>query len=377
MELDLSAEQLLLQDTVRQLCENCFPLTALRRIETDPDGLDRTFWTQLCEIGVPSMPIAAEHGGLGMGMLDTALVFEQLGRQLATTPLLTSSLTAASLLASSEQTKRRDHWLGLIGQGGIVSVAADEPDGSLHIAETRTSFERTSDRIRLSGVKHFVPFASIAEGFLVLALDATSGKPALVMIPRDTSGITIRRQENLATEPYFRIEFADVERPTDDVLVMHDFQEHWRKTTARAYIAMAAQAVGAARHTHEISLRYSKEREAFGQPIGGFQAIAHYLADGIVEIEGCQTLFHQAAWLHDQGLSFEAAAAMAKLQAGAMFRRISAMTIQIHGGLGYTTEADPQLFFRRAKQWQLLNGDDSFLEDEIARLTIDTAFADV
>jgi alkylation response protein AidB-like acyl-CoA dehydrogenase len=68
---------------------------------------------------------------------------------------------------------------------------------------------------------------------------------------------------------------------------------------------------------------------------------------------------------------------MAKLQAGAMFRRISAMTIQIHGGLGYTTEADPQLFFRRAKQWQLLNGDDSFLEDEIARLTIDTAFADV
>ncbi len=377
MELDLSAEQHLLQDTVRQLCETRFPLTALRRIETDPDGVDRTFWAQLTEIGVPSMPIATEHGGLGMGMLETALVFEQLGRQLATTPLLTSSLTAASLLASSKSSERREDWLALIGQGRIISVATDEPNGSPHIAEAQTSFERISNHIRLAGVKHFVPFASISEGFLVAAMDQSSGMPAFVMVPHNTPGVTIRPQTNLATEPYFEIELAGVERPIDDVLVAHDFHSEWQRVAARAYIAAAAQAVGAARHAHEISLRYSKEREAFGQPIGGFQAIAHYLADGIVEIEGCQTLFHQAAWLHDEGLPFEAAAAMAKLQAGAMFRRISAMAIQIHGGLGYTTEADPQLFFRRAKQWQLLNGDDSFLEDEIARLTIDTVTADV
>ena len=86
---------------------------------------------------------------------------------------------------------------------------------------------------------------------------------------------------------------------------------------------------------------------------------------------------HQAAWFHDQGQPFAAAAAIAKLQGCAMFRRVSALAIQIHGGIGYTSEADPQLFFRRAKQWQLLNGDDAFLEDEIARLTIDPAPAHV
>ena len=69
----------MLQDTVRQLCESRFPLTALRRIEADPAGLDRAFWTQLCELGVPAMPIAPDHGGLGFGMLETCLLYTSTG----------------------------------------------------------------------------------------------------------------------------------------------------------------------------------------------------------------------------------------------------------------------------------------------------------
>ncbi len=375
MELGLSEEQRMLQDTVRQLCESRFPLTTLRRTEADPAGLDRAFWTQLCEIGVPAMPIAPDHGGLGFGMLETALVFEQLGRQLAITPLFTSSLVAAALLAASGDAALRDHWLAEIAQGAIVAVAATEPGGSL--AHCSSRFDRTPDGIRLSGVQKFVPFASIASVLLVIARDSASGAPAAMLVPRDTPGITIRHQANLASEPYFEATFTQVALPAANLLAIDDLPQLWRDVSARGHIALAAQAVGAARHAHEISLAYAKTREAFGQPIGGFQAIAHYLADAIVEIEGCQTLFHQAAWFHDQGQPFAAAAAIAKLQGCAMFRRVSALAIQIHGGIGYTSEADPQLFFRRAKQWQLLNGDDAFLEDEIARLTIDPAPAHV
>ncbi|MBY8823580.1 acyl-CoA dehydrogenase family protein [Sphingomonas colocasiae] len=373
MELGLSEEQRLLQDTVRQLCESRFPLTALRRTEADPAGLDRAFWAQLCDIGVPAMPIAPEQGGLGFGMLETALVFEQLGRQLAITPLFTSSLVAAALFAASGDALPRDQWLAEIAQGAIVAVAMTEPGGSPDIARCTSRFDRTSDGIRLSGVKHFVPFASIASALLVIARDSAGGAPAALLVPRDTPGVTIRHQANLATEPYFEITFTGAMLPAENLLAIDDLPGIWREISARGHIALAAQAVGAARHAHEISLAYAKTREAFGQPIGGFQAIAHYLADAIVEIEGCQMLFHQAAWFHDQGLAFEAAAAIAKLQAGAMFRRVSALAIQIHGGIGYTSEADPQLFFRRAKQWQLLDGGDAYLEDEIARLTIDPA----
>lgn len=367
----------MLQDTVRQLCESRFPLTTLRRTEADPAGLDRAFWTQLCEMGVPAMPIAPDHGGLGFGMLETALVFEQLGRQLATTPLFTSSVVAAALLAASGDAALRDHWLAEIAQGAIVAVAATEPGGLSDIMHCSSRFDRTPDGIRLSGVKQFVPFASIASALLVIARDSASGAPAAMLVPRDTPGITIRRQANLASEPYFEVAFTGVAVPAANLLAIYDLLQLWHDVSARGHIVLAAQAVGAARHAHEISLAYAKTREAFGQPIGGFQAIAHYLADAIVEIEGCQTLFHQAAWFHDQGQPFAAAAAIAKLQACAMFRRVSALAIQIHGGIGYTSEADPQLFFRRAKQWQLLNGDDAFLEDEIARLTIDPAPAHV
>ncbi|MGV3481572.1 MAG: acyl-CoA dehydrogenase family protein [Sphingobium sp.] len=373
MELGLSEEQHLLRDTVRQLCESRFPLTALRRIETDPAGLDRVFWAQLCDIGVPAMPIAPEQGGLGFGMLDTALVFEQLGRQLAVTPLFTSSLIASALLAASDDAAPRDHWLAEIAQGAIVAVAATEPGETPDIAHCASRFDRAPDGIRLSGMKHFVPFASIASALLVIARDEESGEPAALLVPRDAPGVTIRHQANLATEPYFEVTFSGVTLPTENLLAIDDLPRRWREISARGHIALAAQAVGAARHAHEISLSYAKTREAFGQPIGGFQAIAHYLADAIVEMEGCQALFHQAAWLHDQGLAFEAAAAIAKLQAGAMFRRVSALAIQIHGGIGYTSEADPQLFFRRAKQWQVLDGGDAVLEDAIARLTIDPA----
>src|SRR5690606_20784333 len=134
-----------------------------------------------------------------------------------------------------------------------------------------------------------------------------------------------------------------------------DISLPWRDTMFAALVPLAARAVGAARHIHDISVAYARERQAFGRPIGGFQAIAHDLAEAAVAIEGCRTLVHQAAWLHDRGRPFQAIAAMAKLQACSMFRRVSALGVQVHGGIGYTVEADPQLFYRRAKQWQILD----------------------
>ena len=109
-------------------------------------------------------------------------------------------------------------------------------------------------------------------------------------------------------------------------------------------------------------------REAFGKPIGAFQAIAHSLADVAVEVAGCRMLVRQAAWAKDSGHAFHRLAAIAKLQACEMFRRAAAVTIQVHGGMGFTTDADPQLFFRRAKQLQLLDWDTDFLEERIVEM---------
>ena len=178
-------------------------------------------------------------------------------------------------------------------------------------------------------------------------------------------------QRNLAAEPHSLLRFERVVVPSARALLGGaDIWDHWQRVMFGGIIPLAAQAVGAANRVHEIAVAYSKERHAFGRAIGGFQAIAHYLADAIVAIEGCRTLVHQAAWARDKGLPFHALAAMAKLKAGAMLQQTSALAIQVHGGLGYTTAADPQLFFRRAKQWQVLNWDESCLEGHIADLCL-------
>lgn len=379
MELAFSNEQILLQDTVRQLCHDMFPLNALRKVEASVDGFPSAFWRALCEMGVPGISIPAEHGGLGMGLLETALVYEELGRQLVPTPHFTSCVLSAGILANSGTTSQCKAWLpGIVSGTSILTMGVMEPGSGFDVRKVATSFTQTAGKIAIHGNKHFVPFASISDYIIVLGRHAQSGKIGAAVVPRDSQGMHVIKQANLASEPYFSIEFDNVRIPPDHLLVGHSaIEELWEGTMQRGLVLLAAQAVGAARNVHAISTEYAKQREAFGRPIGGFQAIAHYLADAIVEIEGCATLVHQAAWLHDNDRPFAAIAAMAKLQCCSMFRRVSAIGIQVHGGLGYTTEADPQLFFRRAKQWQLLNWDETFLEDIIAHLTLDTVGPDV
>lgn len=379
MELGLSEEQTLLQDMVRQLCEDRFPLETLRQVEAEPDGFPRSFWQNLCELGVPGISIAERFGGLEMGMLEAALVHEQLGRHLVPTPHFTSSILAAEILTKSGDEAACSRWLPTIADASrIMSVASGEPGSGFDIGNCSAKFDMHGGTVRLNGTKDFVHFATVSDEFLALGHFGESGAVAAAVIPRDAPGVSINGQTNLAMEPYFGVTFNDVLVPDGGLLSAGgDITDAWQGAMYRGLITLAAQAVGAARRIHEISTAYAKEREAFGRPIGGFQSIAHYLADALVEIEGCQTLVYQAGWLHDNGRPFEAAASIAKLQACAMFRQVSALGIQVHGGMGYTTEADPQLFFRRAKQWQLLNWDDAYLEDQIALLTIDREAADV
>ncbi|MBC2778964.1 acyl-CoA dehydrogenase family protein [Parasphingopyxis marina] len=373
MELGLSEEQALLQETLRQLCEDRFPLEALRRTEAEEDGFPREFWDTLCELGVPGIAIAERFGGLGMGLLECALVHEQLGRFLVPTPHFVSSILAAEVIARSGEESWLSLWLPGIADGSHIMTVATLESGVGHdLSAMGAELTPLDEGARLSGTKHFVPFASVADDLLVLARNPKTGAVTAAIVPREAEGVSIRRQESLATEPCFEIAFDDVVVGADRILSGDaDIGAAWHGAMCTGLVVLAAQAVGAAQHIHEISTAYAKEREAFGRPIGGFQAIAHYLADAIVEIEGCRTLVYQAAWRRDNGRAYQSAAAIAKLQACAMFRRVSALGIQVHGGLGYTIEADPQLFFRRAKQWQLLNWDDAFLEEEIARLTID------
>ena len=131
-------------------------------------------------------------------------------------------------------------------------------------------------------------------------------------------------------------------------------------------ILLAAQAVGGARQALDMTVQYAKDRRQFDKPLGAFQAIAHYLADASTRVDGAQTLVWEAAWARDAGEPIDRLAPMAKLYAGETYRDVTAMAVQVFGGVGFTVDFDIQLYFRRAKALQLNYWDDRFLEELIA-----------
>jgi alkylation response protein AidB-like acyl-CoA dehydrogenase len=170
----------------------------------------------------------------------------------------------------------------------------------------------------------------------------------------------------MANEKLFAVDFGETVLNAQDVLLAEDVEHAWDHAMLEGLLALSAQSVGGALQILETTIAYAKEREQFGRPIGAFQSIAHYLADAATEIQGVRYLAYQACWALDNGLPFSKLALMAKLQCNAVFRRTAVTAVQIHGGMGFTLEADPQLYYRRAKSQQLQYWDPMYLEERIA-----------
>jgi alkylation response protein AidB-like acyl-CoA dehydrogenase len=136
-------------------------------------------------------------------------------------------------------------------------------------------------------------------------------------------------------------------------------------------VLLAAQAVGGARYALEITTQYAKDRQQFDKPLGAFQALAHNLADTVTNLDGAEQLVHEAAWAGASGRSLNSLAPMSKLFACRTFRDITAMAQQIFGGIGFTLDFDIQLYFRRAKQQQVMWSNDRTLEDAVAAALLD------
>ncbi|MCH2171404.1 acyl-CoA dehydrogenase family protein [Myxococcota bacterium] len=321
MDLRPSEQQRAVCDGVSDFLDK--EVTPERVRDAEPMGFDAGVWRGLADMGVPTLGVSEELGGMGAGLLDLALVAEAIGAHLTPAPILETQVSLRAV-------ERVD--AGLAGQ-----MRAGVEDSSLSSS--------LALRPARQGVFELVPGGAVST--YVVGLDGEE----LVCIEADPPGAT-GLLSNFGDAP-----LAHRQSDGGSRTVLARGQEargqfdaaldEWRVLTAAALVGLGSRAV-------DLGVEYARSREQFGVPIGSFQVVAHRLADVATEIEGAQLLVHEAAWAVDEGRADAAElACMAYLFACESGQHAAAESLHFHGGYGFTLEYDIQLFHRRAKAWSL------------------------
>jgi alkylation response protein AidB-like acyl-CoA dehydrogenase len=307
-------------------------------MESD-SGHDAELWRELSELGVQGLLVPEALGGAGLELLDLALAAEELGYAATPGPFLGAAMATAALLASGEAAAQK-RWLPEIAAGtALATFAFGEDDCAWDAGQTTTTCERGA----LSGRKTLVPYASVADAIVVVAVEA--GEPGLWLVERGAPGMTVTSYTGIdMTRRLDQVTFAGTparplargRRPID-------------RARDAGLILVAADAYGGSRRCLDMTTEYALTREQFGQIIGAFQAVKHQLADLATEIEPSLSLWWYAAHAFDHiQEQSERHAALAKAHLADLYDRATRVATELHGGIGFTWEFDLHLWFRRA-----------------------------
>ena len=365
MNFDFSDEQKLLREQARRLLAEKCPPRAVRAVLESDAGYDRALWKSIAEMGWLGTAIPEAYGGLGFGALELCVIAEELGRVLAPVPFSSTVCLFAEtlMLAGSEEQKRR--YLPQLARGELVGTfARAERSGAVTPKSTRTSFRGG----RLSGTKIAVADAMAADAAIVLARtsDETGERAlSLVLVDLNAGGVTRTRQDSI--DPSRKRAALAFEAASAELLGLQG--EGWdlqKRILDRAAVTMAFEQVGGADACLAMAKDYALTRHAFGRPIGSFQAIKHRLADMYIGNELARSNSWYGAWaLATNARELPLAAAAARVSATQAFDFAANENVQIHGGIGFTWEADCHLFQKRARDLALSLGPQRVWKDRL------------
>jgi alkylation response protein AidB-like acyl-CoA dehydrogenase len=334
MNFLLSEQQLEIQNTVaRFLADNCTP-EHLQKEAASADWLSKPLWQQFCELGFAGIGIPENYQGVGLEMIDIAIIAEEMGRAAAPLPFMTHSLCALAIseFGSAEQ---KQQWLPKLASGEILgSIAIAENDGNWSPENSHLAGGST-----LSGTKRFVPFASHAD---LLVVSGSEGR--LYLSSTKDNHVTITNLSHIdPAQP-----LADVCFNNSGTELLGDCGSASRLRNA-ALILLAADAFGVGSKCVSMAVEYANTRQQFGRPIGSFQGLKHQLANMSVAIEPSRGLYWYAAHAYDQIKNkSEEASALAKAHLCDTALQVARDAVEAHGGIGYTWEYSLQLYVKRA-----------------------------
>ena len=375
MQFQFTQEQRLIQDTAQAFFAEVGASTRVRKAIASPLGHDALAWRRMAEeLGCVGMGIAEDCGGQGLGLVELAIVFEQMGRVLFPSPMLATGVLGAALIERAGSRAQRRRWLGAVAQGKCrLALGVCPQGGAQGAAGVSARLAPEGAGFRLSGSYGFVLDAHCAD-LLLLAARGPAGRGLSALLleasrPGLFVGVTATHHQALdQTRPMSSLKVAGLPVAAAQLLgASGAAQAALDGALQRACIALAAEQAGAAAEALDRTVAYSRQRVQFGRAIGGFQAVKHRLADMMVQVEAARSAVYFAACSVDEAPeTLPEMAALAKSQASQALSFCAANMIQLHGGIGFTWEHDAHLYFKRARASATLFGAPERYEDRIA-----------
>jgi alkylation response protein AidB-like acyl-CoA dehydrogenase len=377
MQLVLTEDQELLAKTAADFVAENSPVARVRALRdaNDPDGFSRALWKQMAELGWVGIPFPESLGGAGMGLAELAVVLEELGRNLAPEPFLSTVLLAGGVLQQAGSDAQQKRWLEPAVQGdAILALAQQERASRFDLHRVATRAEAAGGGFRLSGEKIAVLDGASADALIVVARTAGAEDDrsgiSLFLVPASAPGLRIERQSRVDSRGAALAHFAECSVGADALIGrLGEGLPILEAAVDRATVGLCAEMFGSMSQAFDRTLDYLKQRVQFGVPIGSFQALKHRAAELFIQIELCRSAVMAAARALDAGSAdAPALVSLAKARCSDAAIQVANEAIQMHGGIGMTDEHEIGFYLKRARVAELTLGDAAWHRARWARL---------
>ena len=376
MDVLLTEEEEMLKNGAREFLESECPPSLARAMEKDEKGYPSELWRKMADLGWFGLALPEQYGGQGLSLTYLGIVLDEVGRAIAPVPFH-STVVAALTIARDGTEQQRQEILPVVSRGDmILTWALTERDPRFIPEAIETQAVAQEDHYVISGTKLFVDNFNVADNCLVACRTAPASASnqgiSLFLVDPNSPGISYTPYITLAKDKQGEVMFSHVRVPRANLV--GEINNGWPVAGGmvdRATALLCAQMVGATRKDVEMAIEYSKNRVAFGRPIGAFQSVAHQCADMIMWVDGGQLLTYEALWRMDQGQPASIEVSQAKAFCNEKCQAAVRSSQNIHGGIGFMMEYDLHLWYRRVAAWTMRLGTSFEHRRKIARALLD------
>jgi len=361
MYFDLTDEQQAIKATARDFLAARFKSERIREIAASEDGTDAAGWREMAELGWAGLAVPEQWGGQGLGIVDLAVLFEELGYALAPSPLLSNTVVSLALSLCGSDDQRERYLRSLASGESRATPALWDAGSSATPGAFKMEAKADGDGVVLDGEKVLVMDAAGADYCMVATSDGHRH-----IVAADAAGLTVVPEVSIdTTRRLSSLRFEGVRIDAADTLPAAG--REYEAVLDRMCVALAAESTGVAQRALEMAVEYAKDRQQFGRPIGAYQAVSHRCAQMLLETEKSRSAVYGAAWAADaEPESLRVAASMAKAYASDAGWRVPDASIQVHGGIGFTWEHDLHFFLKRGKANAGFWGDAKWHRERVA-----------